>query len=213
MEFNWPVVALILGLVAILAFRKQLADLVGRTEKIKDWVVAPKPSNPVPQAIEKQVKQLDAFTASFHPTHLKLQEDAIEAWLKADGVTIETANERQMLRYLAAVQLSSTCERLASQIYVSQLNGLRWVNTQPAGAAIDQFRPFYDVGAKQSPLIYANFSFEQWFAFLKVQTLVVRSETPSATSVLGQDMWRITYLGKDFLKYFVDQGKPEPIVG
>lgn len=42
MDANWPTAALVLGLSSLFLFRRQLGALLDRTEKVKDWVVAPK---------------------------------------------------------------------------------------------------------------------------------------------------------------------------
>ena len=55
MELNWPATGQILGFTAMVVFRKPLTDLLGRTEKIKDWISAPKQTALLPSDVAQSV--------------------------------------------------------------------------------------------------------------------------------------------------------------
>jgi len=57
---------------------------------------------------------------------------------------------------------------------------------------IAEVKAFYDKAALETPVVYANYSFEQWMEFMKSQVLIIWH--PSG-------MVEITIRGRDFLKY------------
>jgi hypothetical protein len=57
--------------------------------------------------------------------------------------------------------------------------------------------PFYTSAAQTFPALYANYSFDQWFGYLRSQGLI--REDGDAVS--------ITIRGRDFLKFLIDEGR------
>ena len=116
MELNWPAVALVLGLSAILVFRQPLTRLLERTEKIKDWLVAPKqpqlptaPDSALPTLDTKdEQRRIEELTEGFNSQLLLFQEESIRADLAKHGLQADSACERVLLRHLAGVQTSYT---------------------------------------------------------------------------------------------------------
>src|SRR4051812_2473071 len=108
MEMNWPAAALVLGLTAILAFRAQLAGLLDRTEKVKDWLVAPKQkaTNALTAAGSAETqKQVEALTAGFNNQLLASQEERIIAEVKTHAFQITTPLEGVLIKHLAGAQI------------------------------------------------------------------------------------------------------------
>ena len=141
MPLNWPEVALALGVIAILVFRVPLSRLIERTEKVKDWLVAPKqPSVPntahasLPtRSPSDEQKALEQLTTGFNNQLLLTQEEAVRADLARHQLRAETATEKVLLRHLAGTQIAPHFERTYAVIYRSQLQALRWLNAQPSG--------------------------------------------------------------------------------
>src|SRR5687767_2955125 len=102
MELNWPAVVLVLGLAALGLFRAPLYRLVERTERIKDWLIAPKqPALPAPtdQGLptrnpEEDQRALEELTKGFTNELILLQEESIRADLAKVKLTVETASEK-----------------------------------------------------------------------------------------------------------------------
>ena len=61
---------------------------------------------------------------------------------------------------------------------------------------MESLKPYYDLAKGQAPELYENYSFEQWLTFMENHRLVGRKESKVA----------ITLVGREFLKYLVNQG-------
>src|ERR1700754_4408589 len=194
-------------------FRLPLTRLLERTEKVKDWLFAPKqPTLPTPAdqtlptrdaAADQQA--LEALTEGFNSQLLLLQEESIREDLKKHGLTAEGACEKVLLRHLAGTQVALHFEKTYANIYRSQLDALRWLNAQADGVTALKLRPFFDHAVKAWPLIYQAGDFRSWLGFLAAQGLV----TESAESVAAGDDAEpfglvITVLGREFLAYLVN---------
>jgi hypothetical protein len=222
MELNWPAVGLVLGLTVLVMFRAPLTRLLERTEKVKDWLVAPKqPSVPAPadqnlpthDAAADQ-KALEGLTEGFNSQVLLLQEESIREDLKKHGLSAESASEKVLLRHLAGTQVALHFEKAYANIYRSQLDALRWLNAQTEGVTAAKLRPFFDQAVKAWPLIYQTTDFRSWLGFLAARGLI----TESAESVAAGDQadpfgLEITVLGREFLGFLVNGGRTDPVLG
>ncbi len=222
MILNWPAVALVLGLVSILVFRRPLASLVERTEKVKDWLVAPK-QPPLPEPTDQVLptrnatierRALDELTNGFNSQLLLLQEEAIRSDLTKHGLVAENAAEKVLLRHLAGTQIALQFERVYAVLYNSQLQALRWLNSQTVGATAKDLLTFYERAAATWPVIYDKTDFRAWLGFLASHGLVTESEEsrdahPSADPFGLQ----ITVLGREFLAFLVNAGRADPTIG
>lgn len=220
-DIGWPVVSLALGITVIGVFRKQLAALLDRTEKVKDWISAPKQPTLPPNAAEKpavavaadEQKRVDELTRGFDNELLLLQEDEIRADLSGHGFAAETGCEKVLVRHLAGAQIQLAFERLQSEIYGSQVRALRWLNGQPMGTNAYSLRPFYESAVAQFPLLYDDYGFESWLAFLAGRRLIV--DAPRADDSQGEESVPIgiTVFGRAFLGYLVSTGRADPYRG
>jgi hypothetical protein len=105
MFLNWPEAVVILGCIVIAVFRAPLSRLIERTEKVKDWLVAPKqqlPALPAAEADqslptrnrEEEQRGLEQLTKDFDNALLLIQEDAIRADLAKAKLVVETGTLR-----------------------------------------------------------------------------------------------------------------------
>ena len=217
MEMNWPTAALVLGLAAILAFRAQLAALLDRTEKVKDWLVAPKQNatNALSAAGSAETqKQVEALTAGFNNQLLASQEERIIADVQTHALQITTPLEGVLIKHLAGAQIVLHFERTYNTIYGSQVRALRWLNAAQRGVAASELKPFFDEAKQRFEALYSSYEFRQWLIYLATQGLIVDSEESRKT---GPDEEptdiQITVAGREFLKFLVDQGRVDPGFG
>ena len=216
-ELNWPVVALVIGIAALLLFRRPLAGLLERTEKIKDWLVAPRPqslpnadeaTDPKAVAIE-QKRRIDALTEGFSSKLLLIREAAIVEDLQNHGLSVSTDTEKVLVKHLAGSQIVVGFERLFAVIYRSQVQALRWINGQPTGAARDDLEVLYERAKAQWPTMYEHYSLEQWTAFMVLQGLLTLEQSAEDEVVSLQ----ITVFGREFLAFLVNDGRSDPSFG
>lgn len=222
MSLNWPSVALVLGLVAILVFRRPLASLLERTEKVKDWLVAPK-QPALPEATDQLLPTrnptvdqhaLEELTSGFNSQLLRLQEEAIRADLAKHGLVAENATEKVLLRHLAGTQIVLQFERIYAVLYNSQLQALRWLNSQATQATADELRAFYNRASAAWPAIYDKTDFRAWLGFLAHHGLITESEeSRSAQPNADPFGLQITVLGREFLAFLVNAGRTDPQIG
>jgi hypothetical protein len=83
-------------------------------------------------------------------------------------------------------------------IFKSQILALLELNRKNGMLPLDAMRVFYDKAVQDYPDGYADYSFDQWLAYLEGQTLLIKH--PS-------NMIEITLRGKDFLKYLLHFGR------
>jgi hypothetical protein len=101
-----------------------------------------------------------------------------------------------VVRFIANGIVSYLYDTTWWTIYRSQILALQALNKTVLRQ--EEIKKYYNAAAAQSPSVYANYSFEQWMAYMKGQTLIL--EQPGNT--VG-----ITVRGRDFLKYMVHHSR------
>ena len=199
MDFiTWPVVALILGLVGMFVFRSPLAHLIGRTQKIgKDLLLAGPQSQPAAPTDERAT--VDEFMHSYDNKLLLEQEEAIRADIATRGLADKPELEMMLIRSLAATQILGHFERTYSSIWDSQLHLLRHLNSQDDGIDDAAVAEYYEVVVDEHPLLKDHQDIDGYLAFLESNNLVARSAGVVAISVVG----------REFLKWLVESGRPD----
>jgi len=223
MELNWPGTALILGAFALVVFRRPLTQLLERTEKVKDWIVAPAQPQQFSTTADESLPARDAaqehrvleqLTREFDNQLLVLQEASIRDDLRGHGLTAEGACERVLVRHLAGTQILLHFERIYNDIFASQLKALRWLNAQSLAVHSENLRVFYQEAVEQWPTIYRGRDFRTWLGYLALRGLLKESEE-SADAGESEEPYglEITVLGREFLAFLVRDGRADPIVG
>lgn len=222
MELNWPAVVLVLGLASLVLFRGAFTRLIERTEKVKDWLHAPKQPSvpastdqtlPTRDLIQEQ-RSLEVLTQDFNNQLLLIQEESIRTDLATHGFTADGACEKVLVKHLAATQIVLTFEKVYAVLYGSQLQALRWLNSQPAGVHADALKPFYEQAVNAWPAMYQNVDFRSWLSFLAGQGLITESEASSLTGDEEEAFGvTITVMGREFLAYLVNGGRADPWAG
>ena len=195
---TWPVVGLVLGLVAIFIFRQPVTRLLDRTRRIgKTGLEAgdqPKElSQPVGASAAEDLRRL------FDNALLIQREEMIRRELAQLTFRDTTEREAFLVRVLAAASIVQSFEQIYRSIWGSQIGALQFLNSANLGGVDpNQVRPWYDQAAGRDPELYGSYSFEQWLGFLRSQALIVASEAGVTISLEG----------REFLKYVLHQGYP-----
>jgi hypothetical protein len=213
-HFAWPLALLLLGVVAIFAFRAPLSRLLDRTGGLsvtKDGLniaaaaaaSAQTESNPVERGLEiksEASKELDVARRPNISPLLRELEGRIRADLtkfNLDGKPKEATD--LLIEHLATSQLLHGAERLYRLIFGSQLLVLKHLDLH-GSITQEQLRTVYDAARSQYPEIYDKYSFASWMAFLKINGLVLTSDDVN---------YSITVVGKSFLQWLVANGISE----
>ena len=182
----------------MLVFRSPLAHLIGRTQKIgKDLLLASPQSQPATPTDESAT--VDGFMRSYDNKLLLEQEEVIRADIEAKGLADKPELEMLLIRSLAATQILGHFERTYSAIWDSQLDLLRHLNSQDDGVDDAAVAEYYEVVVDENPLL-KDHNIDAYLAFLESNNLIAQSDGIVAISVVG----------REFLKWLVEAGKPDP---
>ena len=195
---RWPGVVLVVSVVAILVFRRNLAAFIDRTRRIsRDGLEAapavqeppPEPSA-APNPTQRWPDTLEG--APTNPLVLRVVERFRE------GVETVQGEERENVLFVrwASAAIEAHFERVYSALYFSQYKALTFLNSIPQSVSRDQMRTFYAAAVAANPSLYAGYSFDRWLDFL-VGSLLVEAIDDSVTLTLD---------GQEFLVFIVRRG-------
>jgi hypothetical protein len=136
--------------------------------------------------VDKYYKTYDNGLLADVENHIKLQ---------AEPYPTGTQRETFLVRRMSVLVLEYLFESTWLHIFQSQILALEAVNR--SSMKIDGLMPYYNHGVEQNPQFYAAYSFNSWYAFLKLEHLVIEQ----GDSVL------ITVRGREFLKYLIQNGR------
>jgi len=197
----WPGVVLILGLVGLGLFKAQLRQFIGRAQSIgKGWLVA---ANVSQQSAVVQSPETLAFLNQFSGELLRLQEESIREDLATKKLDAPGDVEKVLVRALAATQIALHFEQIHAVIWDGQIQLLETLNSTPEGIAETLIADVYEKEFRAKRPFYTNTDFVAYLAWLFDKTLI-RSE---------EGLLQLTVLGREFLKWMVDNGKSKRGVG
>lgn len=192
----WPAAAVILGLAGMLIFRRPLLGFLSRTTSLSVWKGRIEASAS-PQTTAQSQGAEDLMKV-FDNALLVVDEEAINADLKKRGLEGQLGAIPVLVRYLAATRIALHFERAYSFIWGSQLAILQHLNTLvDVGASMESLKPFYEQAAATYPQMYKTYRFETYMSFLRSQMLVE----------IKKDHAFITLIGREFLKWLIDEGR------
>jgi hypothetical protein len=199
--FAWPVVVLIIAIVALFAYRPPVSRFLDRLKgvglKSPRWNLQ---ASAAPQATNSTglPRVSDEAKAIFDPILLQEQKDIVKKEVIDKHYLEGEAREEELITALATTVLFYGFDSTYFIIFGSQLGALQQLNSEPM-LAVEALRPWYELGAIGSPTTYENYSFEQWLNFLQLSGLIRRDNGPTV---------QITIRGRSFLKYLVHRGYP-----
>ena len=194
----WPCVVLILGLVALFLFKREVAKLIDRVRKIDRTGITTGGDHSQSQTLpESKASSFQELMDSASSPLLRERENFIRDALKARGISNEQEAVKILTRALAGSQLTVQWEQIEKVIFGSQVAILVEMNTRPAGLSLEALHKVYDAVAKQFPSTYEGYTFEQYIGYLDAVRLIVK----------GGDGYQITLEGKEFMVWLVQTGK------
>ena len=198
-SINWPQTGLILGIIFLLLFKKDLALFIGRVKSIgKDGLTA---STPEAQRENKnnQAAQelLDAIGKSIV---LKELEDRIRLDMDSRGLDTKGDSVEVLIRLLAANQILLEFEQIHSLIFGSQIFLLKKLNEvcgqgKPKVFLDEHFRALQEM----FPDAFTNWSLVEYVSFLKSRSLII----------FDGDNFHITNLGVEYITWIARNGRQE----
>ena len=195
--FVWPGTVIVIAVIAMLLFRKSFERFLDRVKKIgKTGIYAAVGAQETAKS-EVGPSAADELARLFDNQLLVQREDLIRTELVRIVGADQTQKEKFLLRIIAAQTLVQQFETTYRIIWGSQLNALEITNTTPDGVPLGFIETLYNQAtARDDKELYANYSFEQWLAYMESQLLSIRKD----------DKIYITLTGREFLKYIIHQG-------
>jgi hypothetical protein len=195
----WPAVGLILGLVFLLMFKRNIGGCIDKIQKVERMGVSIG-TEQTQTVSETKTSGFQEMMDSVSSQLLRQQEANIRDSLKAKGITNEQETVKILTRAVAGASLALRWEQIDRLIFGSQLNALVATNANSLGVSIQQLKGFYDGAVQQFPAVYKTFRFEQWLQFLETQKLISK----------GGNGFQITIDGKEFMAWLVHTGRTHP---
>jgi len=193
---SWPIAVVVVCFLGMIIFRQPITRLIDRTRRVtKTGLEADAP----PQDGKSDFKPSapEELQRLFDHSLLVPQETEIRAELERLALREQPKRETFLIQILAVASIILQFERTYFSIWGSQLAILQFLNPLgEIGATVESLKPYYDLAKGQAPELYENYSFEQWLTFMENHRLVGRKESKVA----------ITLVGREFLKYLVNQG-------
>lgn len=205
MSLNWPTVALVLGVLVLIIFRKPIGAAILRTKKVEIGKSAWEGQD-IPQTTAPAVDggAMERFQQDFLNPLLIRQEEVVRKDLYERKLNAPADREKALIRGVAAWQIALHFERAASLIWASQLGLLVHLNEREAGTDTDTLKAlFYDPAVEKYPQAYEHYSFEKYLGFLESSSMVERNGTTVT----------ITLEGREFLKFLIDTRRTLPTMG
>jgi len=197
----WPGVFLILALVALFVFHREIKALIGRTKKVGRAGIETFESQPAQPTDEK--KGVEEFFRTFDNPLVLEAEQLIQKDLKDRKIDQPSEREKTLIRALASTQIILHFERVYGILWGSQLRFLRHLNQRDQGVEAYEGSSFYEMAKLEFPTWYENLSFDMWLGFLRDSNLVLERDSRLL----------ITVAGREFLKYLIAVGKRDLIYG
>lgn len=194
-KFAWPAVLLVLGILFMLIFRRQLGALIDRIQSISREGIQ---TSQTQLSRDRMPSSAEELMRSFDSPLLKETEKEIEEDLKKRGLANSTDAIPVLIRHLAQLRIYLWFEYCYLQIWGSQLTILNYLNVDhPTGVTMDVLESSYTNAAKLYPHAFQNYPFAVYLNFLVACQLIVEED----------GRFKITVFGREFLTYLANTGK------
>jgi hypothetical protein len=191
----WPVTVLVIAIIFMLLFRKDISSLLARIQRIGRNGIHTLPSQ-VQKATERK-SSAEELMRAFDSKTLLEQEKNIKKDLESRGLPSQQETIDVLVRHLAATQVALRFEFINKIIWGSQILILINLNSKPLGETLEILKPFYQEAAKTFPDVFANYTFDRYLDFLVSANLII----------FQNGRYFITTVGRDFLGYLVATGQ------
>lgn len=192
----WAGAVVIISIVFMFVFRKNLAGFIDKIISIgKNGIVT---VNPQLQTTPETKSSTEELLKAFSSNVILHQEETIRRLVEEKGITDAQDTIVFLLRLLASTQVAFWFEYVNSIIWGSQIAILQDLNAKPLGETPLVLMGFYNIAAQTWPDVFVNYSFAQYIGFLITHNLLKWDD----------NKYYITDVGKEFLQYLINSGKP-----
>jgi hypothetical protein len=215
---KWPFTVILITCIIIYVFKRSLSSLIGKINKFNvgkfgvdvsqvnqtsDTTTLAHPITPPsltsPAAL---VSNADSFAyinrilAFFAPATIDQYKNGIEHEIHLSGIVNKDEKIELLSLYSQAVVISLNFERIYNRIFGSQMFLLENLNNVGSESR-QSLQRFYNDASVQFPEAYKSFDFSRYLSFLIDMHLVI----------VNNDIFEISTIGRDFLKFLVETQK------
>ena len=182
----WPAVVLVIALVFIFAFRKQISSFISGLHKL-DLPGVKASTNQVSANTIESNKTAEKLMKAFDNQLLLDQEKKITEAMELRNITEEKEKVKILIRYLASSALTIQFEQIYNSIYGSQILLLEDINSKYNGEEQEILRKYYDLYLNRLIGVPANYTYENYLKYLSTYELIT----------INNNMVQITQRGRD----------------
>ena len=194
---KWPfVVLLVTGFLAIF-FRVVLSQLLSRTRSATKSGIEFGPENPSLQAGSNEQSGRELMQ-TWDNQLLLTHEEKIRILLDSSTLDDAAERERYLVRLAAGSNLVAQMEQIYTTLVQSQIHLLDALNQSPVGMDTESLRAGFEAVKENEPFL-ESVEMETWVAYPIGRELI---------AVDSDGQYTIELMGREFLKYMVEQGKP-----
>lgn len=190
---NWPIVTIVLGGIAILAFRPALSRLIDRLQSAsKEGIQFERPQGNASTVLSLPFVEIMSLPLS---PSAALREKVINDQLHTLPIQEPTQQATALIRVLAITRVNLEFTNIAFRIFGSQLTFLNHLSSFPQGITLSEATEVFRLAQSDFAEFHAHRTADEWLGYLMTTQLVAISES----NVI------ITQYGRDFLKFLIDE--------
>ena len=191
---TWPAITLILGLVFMVMFNKDIGQFLRRVTGIgKGGITA---SHDQEEKQHSGKSSADDLLNALNSVTMQEQEKSIREDLEKRDIQNPEEREKVLVKYLAVNQLAYAFETVNSTIWASQIALLETANKRTDGITVEEIEPFYKLAESAFPKLKETYPLSHYIEFLTTNKLLTQQDS----------RYFMTFIGRDFLVYLVHRG-------
>lgn len=191
--FIWPLVAIIIGIAALLILRPAFIRLIDRTKKVgKDGLTFDRPQEGGKP--ETPLLSFDELMKLPITATILDREKYLKTYIQTLNLKSESEKIDVLIRSLAFSRLEIEFNNISYSIFGSQINLLFRLSGSSLGLTLPQTETTFIQAKDKFPSAHENRILNDWLNYLITHNLII--QTPEGIN--------ITQYGKDFLKHLVD---------
>lgn len=195
---DWYHCVLLFAVIFILVFHKSIRDLMARIKTIDKFGV--KMETGAQQKTESLQNAKHLLNTVVSSKLLSRIEDNIKFELNDKNLETSGATISVLIRYLAASRIATEFEQIYNPIFGSQILLLRELNeVGDLGISEEHVRAYFDSMRSRFLHPINTWTMEKYLKLLLESELICARD----------DIYRITYVGIEYLEWMVNNKKPE----
>lgn len=195
---GWPHASIVLGLVFMVVFRRQLGQFIGRVTSVSKGGIKAE-ALPEAQREDKSEAVQELLSAIGDSIVLRDVESRIRTELQEKELRLEGETVKVLLRFLAASRILLEFEQIYNMIFGSQIFLLKKLNEAKGLGLPNETIIAHFAHVQQTFKEFGSWTLQQYLTFLRVRALIV----------VAEETYHITNFGVEFLTWMTRNGRSD----